>query len=123
MKKLNYLFAVLALSALGCTRDAVFVIDIAAPETLNGQENNITRLRATLSNAGAEDVLLYPEDGPVQVTLPTDFSFSLPKERAGDVEVFVEALDANENVIGVGSGSAEIAYGQRTRFLINLSVP
>jgi hypothetical protein len=107
----------------GCTSDAVFVVDLATNNGLNGQEINIKRIRATLSNNGTQDVLLFPEDGPVNVVLPTDFSFSLPKELSGDVEVFVEVLDSAQVVIGIGSGSAEVALGQRTRFLIDLTPP
>lgn len=106
-----------------CTRDAVFVVDLATNDGLDGQEPNIRRVRATLSNNGTQDILLFPEDGPVTVALPTDFSFSLPKELSGEVEVFVEALNGADTVIGVGSGSAEIALGQRTRFLIDLTPP
>jgi hypothetical protein len=105
-----------------CTRDAVFVVDLATDD-LSGQESNIRRVRATLSNNGTQDILLFPEDGPVAVTLPTDFSFSLPGNSSGDVEVFVEVLDTTQTVIGLGSGSAVIARGQRTRFLINLTPP
>jgi hypothetical protein len=108
----------------GCTSDAVFVVDLASNDGLAGQEANIQRVRATLSNNGTQDVLIFPEDGPVAVPLPTDFSFSLPKElNGGEVEVFVEVLDASQNVIGIGSGSAVVAQGQRTRFLIDLTPP
>ena len=118
-KKLLLVFFLLG----GCTRDAVFVVDLATNNGLNGLETNIQRVRATLSNNGTQDVLLFPEDGPVTVALPTDFSFSLPKELSGEVEVFVEVLDGAQTVIGIGSGSAEVALGQRTRFLIDLTPP
>jgi hypothetical protein len=122
MQRYIYL-ALVILLFIGCTRDAVFVVDLATNDGLNGQEESIRRIRATLSNNGVQDILLFPEDGPVTVTLPTDFSFSLPKELSGEVEVFVEALDQSGTVVGLGSGTAEIALGQRTRFLIDLTPP
>lgn len=116
------LFFLLVCALAGCTDDAVFVIDITAPEGLEGRESELRRFRVVLENGGAEDLLLFPEDGPQTIALPTDFSFSLPKERAGLVTVNVEALDAQDGVIAVGTGGAELALGQRTRFEIQLSL-
>jgi hypothetical protein len=112
------LFALFALSA--CTDDAVFVIDVTAPGGLEGREFEIQRLRVSLDNNGVQDVLLFPEDGPVAVVLPTSLSFSLPKEREGLINVTIEALDDAENTLGSGAGGAELARGQRTRFEVQL---
>jgi hypothetical protein len=112
-----------SLLSLSCTDDAVFVVDVAADNGLAGQDANVRRLRATLSNGVEQDILSFPEDGPVEIDLPTAFSFSLPKELSGDVNVLVEALDENQLVIGIGNGSAPIRLGERTRFLINLAPP
>jgi hypothetical protein len=110
-----------ALLFAGCTLDAVFVIDVAAPDGLAGREVDIRRLRVTLENDDITEVLLFPEEGPAAaVPLPTDFSFSVPKERRGVVEVTVEALDAQEIVIGLGQSAGTIGLGQRNRFTVEL---
>jgi hypothetical protein len=117
------LFLLGFLFVFSCTDDAVFVVDVAADNGLAGQDGNIQRIRATLTNGAEQDVLLFPEEEPTTISLPTAFSFSLPKELSGDVEVLVEALDANSLIIGTGIGAAPISLGERTRFLINLTPP
>lgn len=120
MRRLLFLFA---LFWAGCTTDAVFVVDVDAPEGLLGREGDIRRLVVTVEHEGKQSVLLFPEEAPVPIPLPTDFSFSTPNDLRGVIEVEIEALDEQEQVIGVGASAATIAPGERTRFTIILEPP
>jgi hypothetical protein len=114
-----YILALCCLLLSSCTLDAVFVIDVSAATSFTDRDD-VRRLEVTLRNVEQESVLLFPEDGPSLVEFPTDFSFSVPKEREGLVNISIEALDKDDVVIATGSGSAIIALGERTRLEVRL---
>jgi hypothetical protein len=96
-------FTGLACAVAACSEPATVqpytVVTVAARPAVH----DATALRVTLSNGGAQRT----EELPLTQAFPVTFSVSAP-DRDGDLEIEVEALDANDFVVGRGSTMATI---------------
>ena len=105
-------------SSCGADPDSVVLVHVDGDATLPG----IVRLRATLSNAEVSDSKLFPAAAPVQaIALPTAFSITLARARAGDLDIALDALDAQGDIVGNGAARVAIQTGGRAEVTITLA--
>ena len=107
----------------GCSKSGDSVVVVAL--TAEGAVAPIVQLRATISNAGTADLLLYPQNPPdgglSPITFPASFAITLPSSHRGDLDIAVDGLDATgtttawgaERVALVVSGRADAAIVMR----------
>lgn len=115
------ILALVAVAVAGCREaDSVVVVQV---ETV-GVSAAIHQLRATLNNAGAQDVRLFP-DRPATAPLvfPTGFALVLARSRSGDLRVQVDGMDAGGRVVATGEVSAALDVGRRTEMTVVLRPP
>jgi len=98
--------------------DSMVVVTVTASASLSG----VTQLRATLSNAGSQDVEYFPAaNAGASIELANSFGLSLPKSRNGDLLITIDALDAASQLVASGSGTVKISVGGRADVTIDLT--
>ena len=119
VSRLVALACLLGLAAsCGSDADSLVIVRVDGPATLPA----VFRLRATLSNAGTADSKLYPLSKPTQaIMLGTAFSITLPRGRAGDLDIAMDALGAQDDVVANGAARAVIQAGGRVEVSVALS--
>jgi cysteine-rich repeat protein len=101
----------------GGAGDSVVIVHVDGPAGLPA----LFQLRAILSNAGVADTKLFPAMLSTKpIPLPTAFSVTLPATRAGNLDVALDALDAQAAVVASGAGSVPVKPGGRAEVSITL---
>ncbi len=108
------------LGGLGCQQDAatIVVVNVAA----DADVLPVSQLRVTVSNAGMDEVKLYPQRaGAAPIGMPTAFSLTLPTARAGELDIALDGLDAGGTAVASGAGSVTLVPGATATLSLTLS--
>jgi alpha-tubulin suppressor-like RCC1 family protein len=62
----------------------------------------VFQLRVTISSGGMTDQKLVPDAPGPEMSFPSSLTLILPGSRSGDVDLVVEAVDANHQIVGRG---------------------
>ncbi len=110
--------ALAAAASCGSNSDSAVVVDVHGSATLPG----IFRLHAIVSNGGTSDSKMFPLTPPAQaIALPTAFSITLPRGRSGEIDLALDALDANGEILANGAGFTTINVGGTAEVTITLT--
>lgn len=84
--------------------DAIVVVTVAADQDVAG----VFRLRAVASNAGTGATRTFPAAATADITFPTTFSLTVPRDRTGALDIALEGLDGGDVVIANGADTVDL---------------
>jgi cysteine-rich repeat protein len=109
--------ALIGAASCGGQGDSVVVVHVATGGTVPA----VFQLRATLSNADASDLKVFPDlPASTAIGLPTAFSLTLPRGRAGSLDIALDALSAEGDVVANGAAGITIKRGGESEVTITL---
>jgi cysteine-rich repeat protein len=123
MKRAPVIALLLGLGALACNKaesDSVVVVSVSAPAGLTP----IMRLQVTVNNGTRQGTVYFPEQpasSPIDFGSEVSFALTLPRSRAGDLDIVIDGLDALGNAVAHGEGSVAIAVGGQASVTIALA--
>ena len=111
-------FAAAAVAAAAtCEKsDSIVVVTVAADQDVAG----VVRLRAVTSNAGTGATRTFPATAVADITFPTTFSLTVPRDRTGALDIALEGLDYGDAVIANGADTVDLRGGDSVAVTITL---
>jgi cysteine-rich repeat protein len=110
-------FVVAAAAVAACEKsDSIVVVTVAADQDVAG----VIQLRAVASNGGTGATRIFPAASAGEITFPTTFSLTVPRDRTGALDIALEGLDGNAVVIANGADTVDLRVGDNVAITIAL---